>query len=235
MLDEKTIKNFWNRVILPENEDDCWGWKGLISKSNLPFLKINKKEFSSRRISLDIAGITLDKNKQVLSKCNNKLCVNPHHLIFGDEARFWAKIDKSAACWLWTAARDKDEYGEFSYYSSPKIRVYTSAHVYSYKLHFGEIPEKMCVCHICDNPPCVNPKHLWLGTNQENTADRDAKMRQAHGEGHALAKLNELEVIEIRRLYNNSTISIKHLAEQFNMSESGIYGIVNNIIWKHLL
>lgn len=88
--------------------------------------------------------------------------------------RFYSKIEfiPFHECWEWTAGLDKDGYGKF-WFKNETIR----AHRFSYELHFGPIKEGLCVCHTCDNPGCVRPEHLWLGTIQENSKDRDNKKR----------------------------------------------------------
>lgn len=92
------------------------------------------------------------------------------------EERFWKKVDRSGgpdACWTWTATRTRTGYGMFCV--SLKM---VSSHRVSYSLANGPIPDGLCVLHRCDNPPCVNPGHLWLGTQLQNIADRDSKGRQ---------------------------------------------------------
>ena len=93
--------------------------------------------------------------------------------------RFFQKVDKSGnldfpECWLWTGGKTSKGYGSFSYYQG---RSAIGAHVSSHLFHLGEIPNGMRVCHSCDNPPCVNPEHLFLGTNSDNMKDMFSKGR----------------------------------------------------------
>ena|SRR2546426_8145664 len=88
--------------------------------------------------------------------------------------RFWSHVDKndSSGCWIWTAHCNYTGYGTFQ-----ANGVQVRAHRFVWELTFGLIPKGILVCHACDNPSCVNPGHLWLGTNQANMIDREKKGR----------------------------------------------------------
>jgi hypothetical protein len=97
--------------------------------------------------------------------------------------RFWAKVDKTDSCWLWTAAKGRNGYGLFTNGAGRLV----PAHRFIWEVTYGEIPKGVMVCHNCpsgDNPSCVNPAHLWLGTHQANMVDRNMKGRAASGERH---------------------------------------------------
>lgn len=124
------------------------------------------------------------------------------------EERFWAKVTKTAGCWLWTGCVVR-RYGQFGV--SPGVSA--RAHRFSYELAYGPIPEGMFVCHKCDTPLCVNPTHLFLGTNSDNQLDAVQKglhhrTRQTHCKrGHEFTPDNTIRKIRRRngRLSNQRT------------------------------
>lgn len=93
------------------------------------------------------------------------------------DVRFWMKVDKAGECWTWTAGRGDHGYGSFTNDDGGAV----SAHRFSYELHYGPIPDGMVVCHRCDNPPCVRPEHLSIGTQADNVQDMFEKGRAVSG------------------------------------------------------
>lgn len=89
--------------------------------------------------------------------------------------RFWPKVDKSGECWVWTASRDRTGYGKFG--RGGGKRGWTKASRVSWEIHFGPVPDGLWVLHRCDNPPCVRPDHLFLGTCGDNNRDTASKGR----------------------------------------------------------
>ena len=146
--------------------------------------------------------------------------------------RFWNKVIKQDnGCWIWTAYTNSDGYGKF------KIGKRTcNAHRMAWMLCCGSIPKGMLVLHHCDNPPCVNPDHLYLGTDADNVRDRDNRNRIQHARGIAQGshKLTDEQVLEIRMLYNDGKYSECDIADKFGVSQSTIGCIINYKTWRHL-
>lgn len=145
--------------------------------------------------------------------------------------RFWEKVRKGEACWLWTGGTDSNGYGRIGLGGGSLVRVNT--HRLSYELHFGPIPTGLNVLHSCDTPRCVNPAHLSLGTHADNVRDKCAKGRQAKGERMGAAKLNEHSVIEIRRRLRGGE-SQQALAREFHVTAPAVGMIARGRAWRHV-
>ncbi len=137
--------------------------------------------------------------------------------------RFWGFVDRSGDCWVWTGCTtgSKLKYGIFTIMGKN-----IGAHVFSWKIHHGEIPEGMNVCHTCDNPLCVNPNHLFIGTQKKNIRDMVVKGRHS-------TRLTWQKVREIRSRYRKRIpgFTSVDLAAEYGMSPVTILHIVNNRIW----
>ncbi len=152
------------------------------------------------------------------------------------EQKFESKFEKGnvSRCWIWNGSLDKDGYGTLFQYlrDSRKHKKYL-AHRLSYKFNFNEIPPGMMVCHKCDNPACVNPYHLFLGTAQDNANDMIQKRRSMFGSANNKAKLTESQVIEIRARLKSGERNVD-LACEYNLDRTSIERIKNNKSWKHV-
>ena len=132
-----------------------------------------------------------------------------------------------SGCWEWTGRKDGKRYGLIGW---PPFRF---AHRYAYATFVGEIPDDLCVLHRCDNPPCVNPDHLFLGTREDNIADMLAKGRSAKGEQIPNSKLTAEQVTDIRRMGQFGQTPL-HLAETYGVTREAVYAILSRKTWKHL-
>lgn len=148
--------------------------------------------------------------------------------------RFWEKVDVCAPdeCWEWLGAKDGAGYGDFKYWGRQ-----TKATRVMWHYMRGFIPNDgsyhgYCVLHKCDNPGCVNPDHLFLGTHAENMRDRDNKGRQAKGSEAGRTKLTEADVARIRDLRGKETTRVT--AERFGISHAYVSAIRHGRAWAHL-
>lgn len=157
-----------------------------------------------------------------------------------DIARFWANVNRGGPipdhrpelgpCWVWTASRKKFGYGRFVI----RGRQWIASRV-SWEITFGPIPAGRHVLHRCDNPPCIRPAHLFLGTNADNIADREAKGRTktVRGSESGMAKLTEGQVARIKERYTNGA-TIPELARDYAVSGGLVGMIIAGRIWQHV-
>lgn len=176
--------------------------------------------------------------------------------------RFWSKVQKSEdpeGCWLWTGALNEKGYGFFKV--EPKQ---LKAHRFAYEQFVGPIPEGLQVNHHCDNPACVRPDHLYVGTQQENRQDAVRRGRTATGERNGMytcpesrtlgdrngqrkhpertargervtrARLKEADIPKIRALLAEGGHTLRAIGERFGVREFAIYAIREGMTWKHV-
>ena len=143
--------------------------------------------------------------------------------------RFWDKVEKTDSCWLWTGYRNEKGYGIFRVIGGVE-----RAHRFSYLLHYGEIPAGKMILHSCDNPSCVNPSHLYAGTETDNSRDREERTKpNRKGSNNGRSKLTEEQVREVLSL-KKCGFSNVGLRKMFNVSYCAINDIVNRRKWKHV-
>lgn len=173
-----------------------------------------------------VSSCGLRRKKYPVRSCGCKKHVRP----LTAERRFWSKVKKTSKCWIWTGSLSPAGYGMFGA-TSNKLMV---ASRFSWQLHNGPIPPGLFVCHHCDNPPCVNPEHLFVGTNKENQTDAIRKGRFRLG----YRKLTEKQIREIRTKYVGHSVlptpECRFLAKKYGVTNNAIRDAWKGNSWKNL-
>lgn len=178
------------------------------------------------------ALIATTLSEAVLTELLNNMIADPEQRRFL-ESRFWRHVDQSGGpdgCWPWTGNRGQKGYGRVICGGNRLL----AAHRVSLALHSGPIPSGICACHHCDNPACVNPTHIFRGTNEENTADkiRKGRARYAPPRGSKVrsSKLTEETVSKIKR----DDRPMSQIAKDHGVSYMAIYYIKKGLAWRHV-
>ncbi len=140
--------------------------------------------------------------------------------------RFWSRVRKTENCWIWDGSRKSDGYGLF--FLSNKGKRFLYAHRVSLIVHGVHVPEHLCVIHTCDNPICVRPDHLRIGTKQQNSTDMVDKGRS----GHPRKKLTANDALAIRAAHASGQFTWNDIANQFNITPFHVWRIITRRCWK---
>lgn len=230
----KAEEKFWSYVTPAGN--GCWLWGGYVSKDGTSFCYYLGERRKAAEVAWELTNQPLPSAARLISFCKTHGCINPDHCdlepIFSDTELFWSLTDVLGddECWLWGGAKISNGYGRL-----PRVGN-RYAHRFSYELANGPIPKGRWILHHCDNPSCVNPKHLYAGTAKDNAQDRERRGRgggpKFQGELSPNAKLTEPQVREIRRL--KGVIPASKLAPRYGVTPAAIYSIQGGYSWKHL-
>ena len=162
--------------------------------------------------------------------CSGLFTIKRNHVSVPIEIRFMRHVTRTATCWIWTGARDRDGYGCYDLEGH-----HTRAHRVSWRIYHGEIPSGLWVLHHCDNPCCVNPEHLFLGTHLDNMRDMVSKGR-AHrqfGEECNFSKLKADDIPYILRLRARG-LTYCEIAQMLGVRWQSIYAIMSGRSWSRV-
>ena len=236
---DKVLQKLLSNIKICKNS--CWLWQG--GKNGLGGIRVGLKTLKPYRLSYLRHRGMIPKNWVVKSTCEDKSCINPDHLYICDGNAYKRidpltrllngyKEDKVTGCWEWQKAKDKDGYGQITIF-----RKSIKAHRFSYMQHNGMIPKSWMVCHKCHNPKCINPKHLFVGTNSDNmlhsSIDKRLNCNHQLGEKNPYNKLKEATVKRVYQLSKEEKTS-KYISEITSVPMSNVRNIRYGYTWSHI-
>lgn len=231
---DRQVERFWSRVA-KEEISECLLWTGGGGAKGHGNFCFNDTAMTAHRASWIITAGDIPEGMQVFRTCLNKRCVAPGHLRIGrtgssphslaHRLERQTQIDNQTGCIIYIGPKDKCGYGKFNH---------TVAHRAAWELANGPIPKGMYVCHRCDNPPCVNTDHLFLGTQQDNMSDMVSKGRTGitrHGRG-GKHKFDMEQIVRIQSAYATGKVNQEQIAIVLGVDRSVISRIVHRTKYK---
>jgi hypothetical protein len=238
---KETRMEFVRRVVHLCAPDVCSEWPFSKDTNGAAQVWIAARRYQqAHRYAWELVNGPIPEGSRVHHLCDNLACFNPHHLSLEISQEKWEEtpcgyLEKTAPvctpdkCVEWPFARRGRGYGYLHVAGK-----FHPAHRYAWELVNGPIPPGLFACHKCDNPPCFNPHHIFLGTQLDNVRDKVAKGRHAHGEKSVNALLTEVQVREILRKYQQGIYTQQDLGQEYGVSGGAIHSILVGKTWKRI-
>lgn len=234
-------QRFWGKV---DRGEHCWAWTGAKYASGAGAFWNGTRVITAHLFSAQMHGIEIPGGHFVGQGCGDISCVNPAHLRVctrSDLSKMWApppdgpsdveffesRVRKGDGCWEWQGSIKDNGYGRMD-----RGRGQVLAHRFAFEVFVGAIPPEMFVCHHCDNPSCVRPDHLFLGTSLDNARDAAAKRRMRGGPRHTGAMLSWDDVDMIRRIEPSGHREVDALAEELGVSRGAVYRVLGRRTYR---
>lgn len=253
-LSESQQELFWSKIKIGQKAA-CWPWQRALKGRGYGALRVNKQSLMAHRVAYILTFGPAPEDLFVFQTCGRNECCNPAHLTTGTmgdaakiekkpyiepkdqkmllptEERFWSRVNKKrkTQCWDWTSDMSSHGYGRLSLGDGRRMK----AHRYSWELHNGPIPDGLCILHKCDRPSCVNPDHLFAGTQLENIKDMVSKGRHQVGSRNSRAVLTEAKVRTIKKRLDKGDKQ-QEIADALGVARSLISLIKNGKRWAHV-
>lgn len=247
LMTEEIKEVFRQRIfkkVKVDKTSNCWLWQGAKSNGGAGSINVLGTALSVRRVAYEVFRETIPEHLSVFRTCNNNLCINPDHaylfhqgsrkqnISLADRFQSYCSEPNEHGCVIWLGCKTPKGYGHLA-----KVTVNQSeqiAHRIAYALYVGEIPKGAHVLHRCDVPSCVNPEHLFVGTNADNVADKVAKGRSFLGIKAAKVRLSERDAADIKYQLQLGTTQ-KTLADKYHVHPSTIGAIATGKTWQPIL
>lgn len=224
--------------MITATEDGCWNWIGYKNKKGRCQIFWNGRMTWAAHVVREVLGLP-KTTESLLRSCDNPDCVSPNHILPTTEMILSRIAVKESGCHEYTGRRTDFGYGIIGIDGGV-----VKLHRWFYERANGPIPEGMCVLHSCDNPPCCNPAHLRIGTQQENMRDvKDRKRSHSYahpesinyGEDVHNSKLTDAQAVEIRFEVAKNELSYRQIGEKYGLDWSTVQNISSGKSWQHVV